>query len=302
MKKKTFVYKTTGDCRILADVFNPSVAKNPSPVILWIHGGSFISGSRGKFATSRISHLQGFLSEGYTVVSPDYRLAPETSLPAICEDAVDACNWIHTEGPELFQADPEKIAAVGYSAGGFLALHCGYRAVRKPKVVVSLSGYGDVLGDWTKEPFIYKYKETELSPAEIRTLVGKSAITSSKGCANERAQIRRYLRRTGTWAEGVCGTNPESKHDLIKSLCPLYNISDDFPPTLLVHGEADTNVPYRQSLLLAEELARHGIDHKLVPIPDGGHGFETKMASDPKVVESFGEILRFLRKYLPVNS
>ncbi|MCH7540458.1 MAG: alpha/beta hydrolase [Proteobacteria bacterium] len=100
LQKETFVYKIAGNCRISADVFKPTGSKIPSPVILWIHGGSFISGSRGKFVSTRVNHLQGFLRDGYIVVSIDYRLAPETSLPAICQDAVDACDWVRDEGLE----------------------------------------------------------------------------------------------------------------------------------------------------------------------------------------------------------
>ncbi len=124
-----------------------------------------------------------------------------------------------------------------------------------------------------------------------------TVITSSEGCGMERARIRKYLRRTGTWAEGVCGVDPAKDPDLFKSICPLYNISPDYPPTLLVHGEADTNVPFQQSVDLAEELSRCGVSHKMITIPDGVHGFETKMASDPNVGESFQGILQFLKKF-----
>ena len=297
MQAEVFEYKITDDCRICADVFRSVESEGSAPVILWIHGGSFISGSREKFSTTREDHLRGFLKDGYTVVSIDYRLAPETTLPEICQDAVDAYNWIATKGPELFQADPGNIAVVGYSAGGFLALHCGYRASPKPKAIVSVSGYGDVLGGWTRVPFYYEDDDAEPTLAEIKKLMRTTAITSSVGCGAERARIRKYLRRTGTWAEGVCGIDPAKDSNRFKSICPLYNISPDYPPTLLVHGEADTNVPFQLAVDLAEELSRHGVIHKMISIPDGVHGFEIKMASDPNVGGSFQEILQFLKKF-----
>ncbi len=292
-----FEYKITDDCRICADVFRSAETEGFAPIILWIHGGSFISGSREKFSTTREDHLRGFLKNGYTVVSIDYRLAPETTLPEICQDGVDAYNWIASEGPELFQADPGNIAVIGYSAGGFLALHCGYRTSPRPKAVVSVSGYGDILGGWTRVPFYYEDDDAEPTFAAINRLMQMTAITSSEGCGAERARIRKYLRRTGTWAEGVCGVDPAKDPGRFKSICPLYNIFPEYPPTLLVHGEANTNVPFQQSVDLADELSRHGVSHKMISIPDGVHGFESKMASDPIVEESFQEILQFLKKF-----
>jgi len=132
----------------------------------------------------------------------------------------------------------------------------------------------------------------------LQNYFGKPPITTIVGREKERAHIRQYLRRTGAWPEGVCGTDPNKNSALFTSLCPLYNLSPDFPPTLLVHGEEDTNVPFEQSAQLAEELARQGVSHKLVAIPRGVHGFEMKMKADPKVTAAFDEILGFLKKYL----
>ncbi len=298
---ETFEYKVSHEYRICADVYRPAKSEGSAPVILWIHGGSFISGCRKKFSTTRENHLRGFLSDGYTVVAIDYRLAPETTLPGICQDVIDAYNWITSQGPELFQVDPGNIAVVGYSAGGFLALHCGYRAITKPRAIVSVSGYGDVLGGWSSEPFFYENDYAEPTFAEIEKFIRTTAVTSSKGCAAERARIREFLRRTGTWAEGVCGVDPTKDPERFKSISPLYNIAPDYPPTLLVHGEADTNVPFQQSVKLAKELKRYSISYKLISIPHGVHGFETKMAADPNVKESFKEILNFLKKYLQTD-
>ena len=52
------------------------------------------------------------------VVSIDYRLAPETKLPAIVEDVQDACRWVRERGPKLFRIAPERLAVMGGSAGG----------------------------------------------------------------------------------------------------------------------------------------------------------------------------------------
>jgi len=86
----TFTYKTAGDLPIQADVYRPddNVVR---PAILWIHGGALIMGHRGGL---RAEQRQRYLDAGFAVVSIDYRLAPETKLPAILEDIQDAYRWL----------------------------------------------------------------------------------------------------------------------------------------------------------------------------------------------------------------
>src|SRR5262249_37558334 len=79
--KKTYVFKTVGACPIKADVYGVS-GTAPRPVVIWIHGGALIMGDRGGIDRRIRDRL---LEAGYTVVSIDYRLAPETKLPAIWE-------------------------------------------------------------------------------------------------------------------------------------------------------------------------------------------------------------------------
>jgi dipeptidyl aminopeptidase/acylaminoacyl peptidase len=54
----------------------------------------------------------------------------------------------------------------------------------------------------------------------------------------------------------------------------VQNVDAAYPPTLLLHGTADKAVPYEQSVMMAEALARAGVVHELVTIPGGGHGFD----------------------------
>src|SRR6516162_1669907 len=77
--KETFTYKQVRDVQIKADVYRP-VGEGSHPVIVWIHGGGLIFGSRTMLPADERDE---FLRSGYIVVSIDYRLAPETKLPAI---------------------------------------------------------------------------------------------------------------------------------------------------------------------------------------------------------------------------
>ena len=82
VKKKTFTYKSVEHCEIKADAYGIS-GNMVRPVIIWIHGGALIMGHRGQIDQALLGKL---VKGGYAIVSIDYRLAPETKLPAILED------------------------------------------------------------------------------------------------------------------------------------------------------------------------------------------------------------------------
>src|ERR1700687_4472059 len=120
--KKIYTYKTVEKCKIQADVYRIEGEKN-RPGVVWIDGGALIMGHGGQVDRALLRKL---LKAGYAVVSIDYRLAPETKLPAILEDVQDACTWVREKGPGLFHSDPKKIAVMGGSAGGYLTLAAGF--------------------------------------------------------------------------------------------------------------------------------------------------------------------------------
>ncbi len=71
----------------------------------------------------------------------------------------------------------------------------------------------------------------------------------------------------------------------------------DYPPTLLLHGTNDEDVPFEQSSMMAREMEKKGIPHELVIIKDGAHGFDDKW-QDPQVQAAFQKVLAFLKMYL----
>ena len=58
--------------------------------------------------------------------------------------------------------------------------------------------------------------------------------------------------------------DPDREPRLFDPFCPLRNVTKEYPPTLLLHGDNDTDVPFEQSVLMAKELERHGILHELI--------------------------------------
>lgn len=87
------------------------------PAVLYIHGGGYVSGSPFQ---SRAASGGLAASVGAVVVSPRYRLAPETRFPGAIEDCYSALTWIHSSARRL-GIDRRRIAVIGASAGGGLA-------------------------------------------------------------------------------------------------------------------------------------------------------------------------------------
>ena len=146
--KMTHTYKKVGDLEIKADVHRDE-SDRKRPVVVWIHGGALIMGHRESVPGWLMAACK---KSDYVLVSIDYRLAPETQLPEIIADVEDSLRWIRQKGPELFDADPKRIAVVGGSAGGYLTLATGHRVQPRPTALVPLWGYGDLVGSWYSQP------------------------------------------------------------------------------------------------------------------------------------------------------
>jgi acetyl esterase/lipase len=288
--KQTFTYKTVDKCEIKADVYGAS-EKEVRPVVIWIHGGALIMGQRGGIDRTLNDLL---LKAGYVVVSVDYRLAPETKLPGILEDLQDACRWVREKGPKLFHIDPQKIVVMGGSAGGYLTQTTGYRVEPRPRALVSFWGYGDIAGPWYSRPDAF-YRTKPLVPKEeAYKAVGGAVITDSIG-KNDRGRFYLYCRQNGLWPKEVTGHDPDKEPKAFDPWCPLRNVSAKYPPTLLIHGTKDTDVPYEQSVLMDKELTRKGVEHELITVTDGGHGLG---GVKPAVVaDVYSRVVAFVNKH-----
>ena len=288
----TYVYKSIGHCDIKADVYRPSSASSPAPVIVFIHGGCLIYGSRQGIIPW---HQERYLDAGYTVVSIDYRLAPETRLPLIIEDLQDAFRWVRDQGPKRFGIDPDRLAVVGHSAGGYLTLMAGFCVEPRPRALVSFYGYGDIVADWYSKPDPFYCRQPAVSEEESgRRVQGPVISEPYEGRGKDRFYL--YCRQHGTWPREVSGHDPETEPEFFVPYSPERNVTPGYPPTLLLHGDQDTDVPYQQSATMAAELARHQVEHRLITGAGGGHGFGCD-ADDPQAVEAFAVVMDFLEKH-----
>ena len=298
LTRSTHVYKRVGPLEIKADVHRlPDDAIRP--VVVWIHGGALMMGSREGIN----KYLQQLGREGAAIVSIDYRLAPETKLPAIIQDLEDAFEWIRRRGPEVFKADPNRIAVWGGSAGGYLTLAAGYRVKPGVQALVSIYGYGDLIGDWYSTPSPHPRHHTiKLTAAGANALVSGPPVANAAdrktadGKPIQAGGFYQFCRQRGTWPREVSGWDPHHEAEKFHPFMPVKNVGAQFPPTMLLHGTADTDVPYQQSVMMAAELKRHGVSHELITLENGEHGFG---GADPQLVEQAHQAaITFTKKHL----
>jgi len=294
MRAETVVYKTAGDLAIEADIYRPASEQN-CPAIVYIHGGALMMGNRDWLPSVQ---RDWFVEDGFAVVSIDYRLAPETRLGAIATDVEDAFAWVRGDGARRFRFDPDRIGVVGASAGGYLTLLAGQRVRPRPRALVSFYGYGDLIGEWYSRPDPYYCLRPFVSEADAFAGVGTIPISGVQGEANDgRGRFYLYCRQQGLWPQLAGGHDPDREPEAFKQYCPVQHVSAEYPPTLLLHGDRDTDVPYEQSVMMAAALDRSGVEHELITIAGGRHGFDQDL-DNPFVVAAFEKVRGFLRRHV----
>ena len=290
--KTTYVYKTVGTLQIKLDLYQPN-DQTTRPLAVWIHGGALIMGHRESLP-DRVKTL--LYDAGYAIASIDYRLAPETQLPDIIADVEDSFIWLRQKSTSL-RIDPARMAVLGGSAGGYLALTAGFRTTPAPQAIVSFWGYGDLIGDWYSTPSAHaRHHRITLSPQKSYRQVSGPPISDSRDRDGDGGAFYQFCRRTGRWPQEVSGFDPLTMPTKFAPYMPLANVTPTYPPTLLIHGTADTDVPYNQSLLMAAALKNSGVAHQLHTINQGEHGLG---GGDPNQIRAaYDAIIPFLRSHL----
>lgn len=179
---------------------------------------------------------------GFTCVSTEYRLTGESLWPAQIEDVKAALRWMRANAGEL-GIDPERIVVSGNSAGGHLSL-----VLAGTSAVASLEGEGGNAGVSTKvAAAIAFYPPTGL---DRREWGGMPAL----------------------FGEGA-------GQETMKDASPLSYATKEFPPTLLIQGNADEVVPASESQRMYDALHAAGVPVEMHMFANQPHGFD----ADPRL-------------------
>jgi acetyl esterase/lipase len=264
--------------------------------VLWIHGGGLIFGWRK--TSPRGPFLRALLERDFVVVSVDHRLAPETKLPGIVDDVCDAWRWVHDVGPRRFGIDPARMAMAGASAGAYLSLLAGYQFTPRPRALASFWGYGDITAPWVAEPSAH-YRQMDLVTREDADVSLGAPPVQDPAVGVDRSCFYLYCRQQGKWLEEVTAHDPGKDNAWFDRYCPIRNAAPSFPPTVLVHGEADTDLPHAESARLAARLAEELVEHRFISLAGVGHGFAGARPEEAEAAEI--EVADFLRTQLRVS-
>ena len=221
-------YGKASDETLLFDVCVPE-GNGLNPAVIIVHGGGWSNGDKQQDVTVLFKPLT---DANFVWFSINYRLAPKSHWPACFEDVKSAIRWVKANGAK-YKADPNRIAIVGYSAGGQIACLAAVQADENTRVgaVVGLAPPTDLVSD--------TLRRGGLSDS-LKNLFGQEAVDSN------------VLQ-------------------LLWDSSPINHTGAGLPPFLLVHGTADKSVPYQQSLNFKARLEAAGARCDIITIKDAGH-------------------------------
>src|SRR5262249_31390459 len=133
------------------------------------------------------------------------------------------------------------------------------------------------------------------SENEARSAVGTEALAEPPQ-SNKRSRFYLYCRQNGLWPREVTGFDALGKPKSLEPFCPIRHVTEDYPPTMLIHGTIDTDVPHEQSVQMDRELARHRVPHEFISVQGGGHGLGGLDRN--RLAEIRARVIAFLAKHL----
>ncbi len=259
---KDVAYGTVGDIKLLLDVYQPDGFAGKRPGVLLIHGGGWVAGDKAFYAPLG----KRLAAKGYVAFSLNYRLAPKSRYPAQVDDVQRAVRWIRAHA-DAYNLDPERLGALGDSAGGHLSAFLGTRDTRD-----------------NSDPDLAKYSSRVQCVVDF---YGPTDFTVSASVAKPTSAALFYLN-------ALFGKKPDEAPDQYRDASPIIYVTKASAPFLIVHGTADTLVPPDQSQRLYDALKGAGVETSLYLIYKAGHGFLAPGASEEPVALSESFFARFL--------
>lgn len=236
--------------------------ESPVPVVVWIHGGAWMFGSRELLPPDWElgSVAQLLIDAGIAVASIDYRHAREAPFPAQLHDVKAAIRYLRAFAPEL-GLDPERVGVWGESAGGHLA------ALSALVTDPDLEGRLGV-----------KEGHSRVSVAVCFYPVTDFDHMPSGGYEMPEAMRDAVMNDFGevptTPEDEILGGSANASEEGRRAISALTYVTAAAPPFLFIHGAEDRGVPPLQSELLSAALADAGVATELVIVPDAAHVFD----------------------------
>jgi len=259
--KRDIEYARVGDLSLKLDLYLPEKAH--PPLIVYVHGGAWRGGSKKE------NPLRPLVDQGFALASIDYRLSTQAPFPAQAYDIKAAIRFLRAQQSQ-FGIDAHRIVIAGASAGGHLAALVGVTNGNK-----ELEGH--VGGNLDQS-------------SDVQGIISLFGASNFMTILEQSTDHGRSVRIPAL--QLLLGGLPAEKPELAKLASPVNHIDAHDPPLLLLHGDADPQMPPEQSKELAAAYKKAGLPVKLVIIPGAVHG--GKQFTDPERIALMKEFLESL--------
>lgn len=236
----------THDPDAFIDVYFPQNTQSKLPVIIWTHGGAWISGSRASHAT----YFELLAAQGFTVISAGYSLGPEKTYPTAVHQLNDMYAYVAANADRL-HADADKIVLAGDSAGAQLSSQMAALTINPA---------------YANEMQI----KPNLTPSQLKGVVLNCGIYKMEQLIHPDPDLPKILG----WGDDVSvwaylGTRDFTAASKLTQMSAFYHVTKDFPPTYITGGNGDP-LTAAQSRPFAEKLTSLGV--AVTPLfYDAGH-------------------------------
>lgn len=225
----------------LLDIYLPANATGKIPVVIFIHGGGWLSNDKYADMGYMKKTVAEIISNGFALASIDYRFSTQAVFPAQMQDCNRAISFLY-DNADKYRLDKSRFAVIGFSAGGHLASLVG---LSKNNAVDSFFMPG------TSREFNFKAVVDFYGPAELILFPRSSDPKSPEAL--------------------LIGAAPLDRPDLAKAASPVTYVDRNDPAFLIIHGEKDELVSPDQSRLLSSWLKVSGVKNELIIVKDAPH-------------------------------
>lgn len=234
------------------DLYVPENLSAPVPLVIDIHGGGWMALDKNEMIA------RGLIGRGFAVASIDYRLSGVATFPAQIYDCKAAVRWLRAHAAE-YGWNPDKIGAWGDSAGGHLVSLLGLTADNP--ALEGNEGNTNVSSRVQAVCDFYGPSDLWTTDHHLADSVADNAVPR------------------------LLGGLIEQNVDKARLASPLFYVSSNACPFLIVHGDKDPIVPLQQSIALNDAMQKAGVPTQLYVVKGGGHGFGEPHAYE--LVEAF---------------
>lgn len=263
------VYGRKFGVALTLDVIQP--AKSNGYGIIFMVSGGWVS----NHDSINPKTYAAFLDRGYTVFAVCHGCQPKFTVPEIVQDIHRSVRFIRHNAAK-WGVNPDHLGISGGSAGGHLSLTMGTQGT---------AGKADAADPIERESSAVQAVACFFPPTDFlnygktgEDAVGVGILKNFKG------------------AFGPLSDTPEGRQQLGKQISPIYFITAQMPPTLIIHGDADNLVPIQQAQIFVQQAAAAGATAKLVVKPGAGHGWGNSEPDWILLADWFDEYLRGIKK------